>query len=73
LVKSEQDGGNSLGVSASIRSFSNPVRFWKFLEYSIFNKPDKAKEPLVYLIREARAMKFSGQELADAEGLLSSL
>ena len=39
----------------------------------LLNKPDKAKEPLVSLIREARAMKFSGQELADAEGLLSSL
>ena len=39
----------------------------------LLNKPDQAKVPLVTLIREARAMKFSGQELADAEGLLSSL
>jgi hypothetical protein len=39
----------------------------------LLNKSEEAKEPLVSLIREARAMKFSGQELADAEGLLSSL
>jgi hypothetical protein len=39
----------------------------------LLNKSEQAKEPLVSLIREARAMKFSGQELADAEGLLSSL
>ena len=39
----------------------------------LLNKPEQAKEPLVSLIREARAMKFSGQELTDAEGLLSSL
>jgi hypothetical protein len=39
----------------------------------LLNKPEQAKEPLVSLIREARAMKFSGQELIDAEGLLSSL
>jgi hypothetical protein len=39
----------------------------------LLNKPEEAKEPLVSLIREARAMKFNGQELADAEGLLSSL
>ena len=39
----------------------------------LLNQTEQAKEPLVSLIREARAMKFSGQELADAEGLLSSL
>ena len=39
----------------------------------LLNKPEQAKEPLVSLIREARAMKFSGQELIDAEGLLGSL
>lgn len=39
----------------------------------LLNQPEEAKEPLVSLIREARAMKFSGPELADAEGLLASL
>ena len=39
----------------------------------LLDKSEQAKEPLVSLIREARAMKFNGQELADAEGLLSSL
>ena len=39
----------------------------------LLNQPEQAKEPLVSLIREARAMKFSGPELADAEGLLASL
>lgn len=39
----------------------------------LLNKPEKAKEPLIAMIREARAMQFSGPELADAEGLLATL
>ena len=34
----------------------------------LLKRPDESREPLTTFIQEARALKFAGQELADAEG-----
>ena len=39
----------------------------------LLKRPDESREPLTTFIQEARALKFAGQELADAEGLLATL
>ena len=39
----------------------------------LLEQPEKAKEPLTALIREARAMKFDGENLHEAERLLATL
>jgi hypothetical protein len=39
----------------------------------LLEQPEKAKEPLTALIREARAMQFDGENLHEAEQLLATL
>jgi hypothetical protein len=39
----------------------------------LLEQPEKAKEPLTSLVREARAMKFDGENLHEAERLLATL